>query len=121
MAAAVWAYPRVCGGISCSAAISSALPGLSPRVRGNHGVWDRGELGRGPIPACAGESNSSISDSTTERAYPRVCGGIVAEVLIAVAELGLSPRVRGNRFQGFFFGTVKGPIPACAGESCPAR
>ena len=48
--------------------------------------------------------------------YPRVCGGTMQAIAARIALLGLSPRVRGNRFG--FTPPQKGlrSIPACAGE-----
>ena len=34
-------YPRVCGGTRAYAVIGQGLIGLSPRVRGNHGLSDQ--------------------------------------------------------------------------------
>ena len=50
-----WVYPRVCGGTPASTVTLSAPAGLSPRVRGNHGVRDHQTKVVGSIPACAGE------------------------------------------------------------------
>ena len=54
------------------------------------------------------------------RVYPRVCGGTGAYPLAWRGWSGLSPRVRGNRFQGQPRHPWAGSIPACAGEP-PAR
>ena len=56
--------------------------------------------------------------------YPRVCGGTFVRHAIKLVTRGLSPRVRGNRFDlGIRHGGIRS-IPACAGEpetcqSCP--
>ena len=52
------------------------------------------------------------------RVYPRVCGGTAFVFLTGVLFPGLSPRVRGNRFQGQPRHPWAGSIPACAGEPC---
>ena len=54
-AATVEVYPRVCGGTSSGKSRTTHHQGLSPRVRGNLGRVDERGLGRGSIPACAGE------------------------------------------------------------------
>ena len=51
------------------------------------------------------------------RAYPRVCGGIGARIMITTRAAGLSPRVRGNQPIEQCNRPDPGPIPACAGES----
>ena len=68
-------YPRVCGGTGRPVAITSADPGLSPRVRGNRfRVVDRSG-NKGSIPACAGEPVAMARPKLAEKVYPRVCGG----------------------------------------------
>ncbi len=52
-------YPRVCGGAACPPLRVAQLLGLSPRVRGSHGVAARAGLRGGSIPACAGEPRFS--------------------------------------------------------------
>ena len=48
-------YPRVYGGTDFALLDMPAVPGLSPRVRGNrHSLWHRREKS-GSIPACTGE------------------------------------------------------------------
>ena len=111
------AYPRVCGGIEGNALDALAEAGLSPRVRGNRQYARPGLRWTGPIPACAGESLSTLPGVASAGAYPRVCGGIVTRARRASVTRGLSPRVRGNHGAGEWWGDVSGPIPACAGES----
>ena len=50
------------------------------------------------------------------RVYPRVCGGTDAETKAVIAGMGLSPRVRGNRYRRNLTLPSPGSIPACAGE-----
>ena len=54
-----------------------------------------------------------------KRAYPRVCGATRHVELLALSDLGLSPRVRGNPCQLVADGLRAGPIPACAGQPLP--
>ena len=68
----------MCGGTPCYPSEIAFPEGLSPRVRGNHGVVLVSGLIMRSIPACAGEPVSPRS--------PHVVIG------------GLSPRVRGNRY-----------------------
>ena len=90
--------------------------GLSPRVRGNRLPLFIDADGAGSIPACAGEPTPPCSLIKTGRVYPRVCGGTPIGQVVTRPDLGLSPRVRGNRR---FLGRrlcLLGSIPACAGE-----
>ena len=92
-------YPRGCGGIlERIGAIDSAY-GLSPRVRGNLYALDHRKPFPGSIPAGAGESTNLGKWTSCARVYPRGCGGIWFHWVPKGAFLGLSPRVRGNRFQ----------------------
>ena len=120
-------YPRVCGGTSLSPQPAPAVPGLSPRVRGNLTQANSGVQEHRSIPACAGEPKRSHLNKTIIRVYPRVCGGTIAWMWQKYKRRGLSPRVRGNPVTRVHPGTGEGSIPACAGEpasssaaSCPA-
>ena len=68
-------YPRVCGGTSLVAFSSTAFSGLSPRVRGNHGLARAIDCHAGSIPACAGEPRIAPAGALPCAVYPRVCGG----------------------------------------------
>ena len=48
--------------------------------------------------------------------YPRVCGGTAAVFRALTIRLGLSPRVRGNRYRPWPDDSIQRSIPACAGE-----
>ncbi len=110
----------MCGGTYCSAQHVGAAKGLSPRVRGNRLAFAaRGER-NGSIPACAGEPFENVILPSTERVYPRVCGGTLPPTEGLNTALGLSPRVRGNRCISPARSPAMGSIPACAGEPCCA-
>ena len=49
--------------------------GLSPRVRGNLLQKSTLLMGKGSIPACAGEPLAPDSCTSKPAVYPRVCGG----------------------------------------------
>ena len=68
------------------------------------------------IPACAGEPPSHWRIAPTSKVYPRVCGGTGYRVWVMWGRLGLSPRVRGNRFHALNRCMAWRSIPACAGE-----
>ena len=91
-------YPRVCGGTSTATQLRSGVWGLSPRVRGNRDQTDLRLVHGGSIPACAGEPCRARRRQGGQRVYPRVCGGTRFGRTTAVLSMGLSPRVRGNRW-----------------------
>ena len=109
-------YPRVCGGTYETTSFTPYAVGLSPRVRGNHGIPYLTECLDGSIPACAGEPLPWGRGTICSRVYPRVCGGTLPLFVTVAQGVGLSPRVRGNRCCSPVFHNWKGSIPACAGE-----
>ena len=121
-ASATWparVYPRVCGGTRNIGVPIVGYAGLSPRVRGNLNRVFAGEIGRGSIPACAGEPGTDFENVLRFTVYPRVCGGTATPPVTCNDLPGLSPRVRGNRWSQTRRQRMPGSIPACAGEPCP--
>ena len=112
-------YPRVCGGTDGSLGARAGDKGLSPRVRGNLGDVGGAVRRQGSIPACAGEPCRNARGRLDGRVYPRVCGGTTVQRKATQMQLGLSPRVRGNRTRRYRIAYVEGSIPACAGEPVP--
>ena len=114
-----WVYPRVCGGTIWQAGDGNRIVGLSPRVRGNQisGRWRNDAAGS--IPACAGEPAKWPPTTPPPQVYPRVCGGTANPEVQRGGALGLSPRVRGNRWAAAGLPGWAGSIPACAGEPRP--
>ena len=133
-------YPRVCGGNADAHLCAACLVGLSPRVRGNvcmssstsvnsglsprvrgKQVAPRSRLDvLGSIPACAGETILSASSRKNILVYPRVCGGNTPFCGGRRWGCGLSPRVRGKRFQRILLKEWGGVYPrVCGGNgSC---
>ena len=68
-------YPRVGGGNAVLYAPIVMLIGLSPRGRGKHIRWSRGNRSIGSIPAWAGETRRRRRCLCPCRVYPRVGGG----------------------------------------------
>ena len=91
-------YPRVCGGTNTSPGHRCFLAGLSPRVRGNQSSHENRDGMTGSIPACAGEPGTGRAVGQAHPVYPRVCGGTQGGAVILHIVIGLSPRVRGNRY-----------------------
>ena len=111
-------YPRVCGGTS-EGRFGGAKPlGLSPRVRGNPVNRDFAAARQRSIPACAGEPLLGFFVAVLKTVYPRVCGGTRTRADTLLADGGLSPRVRGNRWHYRHHALPCRSIPACAGEPC---
>ena len=109
-------YPRVCGGTTERLGPKPPTEGLSPRVRGNLRVAPHEGRRVGSIPACAGEPEPVPSSASAWVVYPRVCGGTCAPWPVLRAQVGLSPRVRGNPGLSSLRFDRGGSIPACAGE-----
>ena len=51
----------------------------------------------------AGEPCPPVGANPNQRVYPRACGGTVAWQLRRTLAAGLSPRLRGNHFDGFCY------------------
>ena len=68
-------YPRVCGGGLKGEVALTLNYGLSPRVRGRLECGPRFLEFLRSIPACAGEALRTSDCLSSNRVYPRVCGG----------------------------------------------
>ncbi len=114
--AAVWVYPRVCGGTIAHLWPLLRTKGLSPRVRGNHRASLASPADERSIPACAGEPWQACVPVEFHGVYPRVCGGTTRSRRPSPPNEGLSPRVRGNQSDLAGRNSQSRSIPACAGE-----
>ena len=90
-------YPRECGATDGSSGHCQPRNGLSPRVRGNRRMGDLDGYSVGSIPASAGQPATTRSTEPPCPVYPRECGATQPKALIFWYDIGLSPRVRGNR------------------------
>ena len=90
-------YPRAYGGTSTVADPATSKPGLSPRVRGNHLVFQVEGGDWRSIPARTGEPVKRVEKTCQRTVYPRAYGGTASSVVDGALSRGLSPRVRGNR------------------------
>ena len=109
-------YPRVCGGTAAKFSPTSAVRGLSPRVRGNPAQYRSWMNPDRSIPACAGEPTLCDRVDALREVYPRVCGGTPLYPINQGYMSGLSPRVRGNLNHSATAKCRRRSIPACAGE-----
>ena len=115
------AYPRSRGATGQHPRACEPDSGLSPLARGNRGLSVSPSMTMGPIPARAGQPFAGSAIHCPTGAYPRSRGATSG----AAAEMfrlgGLSPLARGNRRSPYLQGASRGPIPARAGQPCPAR
>ena len=109
-------HPRVCGELTliCKNAIGEY--GSSPRVWGTHPVSGWGWWFSRFIPACVGNSLSTVVNDLASPVHPRVCG----ELSVPPLPLGMSsvhPRVCGELISCFCLFLRGRFIPACVGNS----
>ena len=109
-------YPRACGGTVGVPEMRPALPGLSPRLRGNRTRRTCHSSPIRSIPAPAGEPVVDWRRVGRQRVYPRACGGTLRVCSVPSAANGLSPRLRGNRAVARCQPCQRRSIPAPAGE-----
>ena len=105
------------GGNYWSASCDAPVSGLSPRGRGKPLLPPFLALGRGSIPAWAGETAATITAYSSGKVYPRVGGGNGQILNRQARNVGLSPRGRGKRPPNPRAATGMRSIPAWAGET----
>ena len=111
------AHPRVCGENRREIVPGPAHDGSSPRVRGKRAGCG-GDVGaQRLIPACAGKTCPTTSDSTRASAHPRVCGENADSAKVVGVAGGSSPRVRGKLSERRLLLQERRLIPACAGKT----
>ena len=91
--------------------------GSSPLARGTRGTDDSETVPAGLIPARAGNTNLTISSTSTSRAHPRSRGEHSDLSESRRQSPGSSPLARGTRFIAASEVTAKGLIPARAGNT----
>ena len=74
-------YPRAYGGTALCYSLSSPLTGLSPRLRGNPGLFATPLAAGRSIPAPTGEPYISTLDCVFRWVYPRAYGGTGALII----------------------------------------
>ena len=95
--------------------------GSSPHVRGTRFRRGFPRWRLGIIPACAGNTSIPVFSSKTARDHPRMCGEHRSQLLAEYRQTGSSPHVRGTPGRAAGIRVVPGIIPACAGNTRPAR
>ena len=111
-------HPRVCGEQRSSRAVKTRLVGSSPRVRGTECSQARPIRQHRFIPACAGNSTTTVLPRSLPAVHPRVCGEQPEIIRVAWMSSGSSPRVRGTVSGAQQFFKISRFIPACAGNRC---
>ena len=109
-------HPRVGGGTMFGKSVEITEAGPSPRGRGNLQVSPRNVFGLGTIPAWAGEPCCGRSARSRIGDHPRVGGGTGGGFRHDAAQVGPSPRGRGNPQTHSRHSRAAGTIPAWAGE-----
>jgi len=92
-------------------------PGPSPRARGSPACDRPARIGKGSIPACAGQSRQVVLGRDHRRVHPRVRGAVDPKPDIELVATGPSPRARGSPDPPRGAAAGCGSIPACAGQS----
>ena len=110
-------HPRVCGEKVGPVGCVSGWLGSPPRMRGK--APSLAVLGAciGITPAYAGKSCPAVYGNRLAQDHPRVCGEKCRNPIIAQAEGGSPPRMRGKVPCVLFFGVGIGITPAYAGKS----
>ena len=112
-------HPRVCGEQLCLLAGITVCTGSPPRVRGTENRGFICLIYKRITPACAGNSDMSISRYCLRRDHPRVCGEQSSPFPYCTHGIGSPPRVRGTAFSFSLAAFDVRITPACAGNSPP--
>ena len=118
---AVRVYPRTGGGTAERPAALRHQLGLSPHRRGNPLHVVVRVIGKGSIPAQAGEPWLACLGGRPAGVYPRTGGGTTQYARIADTHGGLSPHRRGNPLARAGKVAYSRSIPAQAGEPLSGR
>ena len=110
-------HPRVCGEHQDIINTNYRISGSSPRVRGTQRRWRVYARLRRFIPACAGNTEATVSYDLPEPVHPRVCGEHKQGDPVPGSFLGSSPRVRGTPRTPDACAGRRRFIPACAGNT----
>ena len=119
--AALPVHPRVCGEQDEEKAEKANDFGSSPRVRGTVAAVVLAAAPRRFIPACAGNRHIADEALVVTTVHPRVCGEQQARPEDPWRKVGSSPRVRGTVTIRSSKQNPRRFIPACAGNSYPAK
>ena len=111
------AHPRLRGEHSAAAACCGHTPGSSPPTRGTPSTVGRRVGTAGLIPAYAGNTSRRQPPKHSHRAHPRLRGEHIGSNTSLGHNPGSSPPTRGTRQRIRTTLTLKGLIPAYAGNT----
>ena len=112
-------HPRVRGEHYLSMPSSARTPGSSPRARGTPSCATCNCRSRRFIPACAGNTPATTTQTATSAVHPRVRGEHSPPCDRQDVGAGSSPRARGTPIVGIMELINLRFIPACAGNTTP--
>ena len=107
----------VCGEHRNAEALHPRHCGSSPRVRGTRDVTFYHVCRPRFIPACAGDTEQTLTQSQEYTVHPRVCGEHGHTSTFFDLQCGSSPRVRGTHNISSDTVPCRRFIPACAGNT----
>ena len=110
-------HPRTCGEHHPVCPYSPLVQGSSPHMRGTHPLPVTRCCPLRIIPAHAGNTLSAYEPAKYTRDHPRTCGEHCQGRLVASADVGSSPHMRGTRANPEGHGLGTGIIPAHAGNT----
>ena len=110
-------HPRACGEHVVVELVPCVSLGSSPRMWGTHHTRPVRGRGTGIIPAYAGNTESSSWRQCPTRDHPRVCGEHMMSLRFIPCDPGSSPRMRGTLAGCEVQVSVRGIIPAYAGNT----
>ena len=108
-------HPRACGAHHSTFSLCFNDMGSSPRMRGSRQLRAGGLVCDGIIPAHAGLTVSSNTNSNRRRDHPRACGAHYQATTGEKWYTGSSPRMRGSLSCIHIRKIIHGIIPAHAG------
>ena len=111
--------PACAGSTAATTSVGWGAAGSSPHARGAPRDVAALSKQRGLIPACAGSTPRSGSRRRSRWAHPRMRGEHSAGDQNMRCSRGSSPHARGAPVFTWFYNTVIGLIPACAGSTRP--
>ena len=110
-------HPRACGEHLFLMRFSALYLGSSPRLRGTPAADREPHLQAGIIPALAGNTKRIHGAGIHGRDHPRACGEHVMGAAAGLHKVGSSPRLRGTHTTHEMNESVRGIIPALAGNT----
>ena len=112
-------HPRICGEHLGFCDMVSKVPGSSPHMRGTPNQLASYRNATGIIPAYAGNTSCKKCESLRRWDHPRICGEHHFAYEKLIGRSGSSPHMRGTRCCCRYPSSLRGIIPAYAGNTWP--